>query len=32
VTDTVTIGVTRTTVRLREPQTARVVVEIVPAR
>lgn len=32
VSDTVNIGVTRTTVRLREPQSARVVVEIVPAR
>lgn len=30
VTDTVSIGVTRTTVRLREPRSARVVVEIVP--
>jgi YbbR domain-containing protein len=29
VTDTVSIGVTRTTVRLREPRSARVVVEIV---
>jgi YbbR domain-containing protein len=32
VTDTVNVGVTRTTVRLREPQAAKVVVEIVPAR
>jgi YbbR domain-containing protein len=32
VTDTVNIGVARTTVRLREPQAARVVVEIVPHR
>ena len=32
VSDTVTIGVARTTVRLREPGTARVTVEIVPAR
>jgi YbbR domain-containing protein len=31
VSDTVTIGVARTTVRLREPGTARVTVEIVPA-
>lgn len=30
VTDRVNIGVTRTTVRLREPRSARVVVEIVP--
>jgi YbbR domain-containing protein len=32
VTDTVNIGVGRTTVRLREPRAARVVVEIVPER
>jgi YbbR domain-containing protein len=32
VRDTVNIGVARTTVRLRTPQSARVVVEIVPAR
>lgn len=31
VTDTVNIGVARTTVRLREPRSAQVVVEIVPA-
>ena len=32
VQDTVNIGVARTTVRLRTPQAARVIVEIVPAR
>lgn len=32
VRDTVNVGVARTTVRLRTPQNARVVVEIVPAR
>ena len=32
VRDTVNVGVARTTVRLRTPQSARVVVEIVPAR